>query len=148
MFSSPQASEPGYFVGDIAADDLIRDYDEFSSSYADFAIEHDDLTILKNISDQITLVVLFGTWCHDSVREVPRMIKLLNLVSNNNILLRLKAVAPDKAVKLSPQDNVADYQLKYTPTFVVYRGGVEIGRIIERPEHSLTQDLSQILQRD
>ena len=86
--------------------------------------------------------MLFGTWCHDSKREVPRLLSLLNKldVPENQInLIGLNFMKNDS------QDRGKKFQIKKTPTFVFLRNQKEIGRIVEMPEISLEADLLKIL---
>lgn len=135
-----QASDRRDHVGDISPIQLIEQFGEFSSSYQAFEVDQFELAALRAINDKVTIVALFGTWCHDSKREVPRLIKLLEAVANSNIVLTLKAVGRDK------KGLDESFKFKYTPTFIIYRQDVEIGRIVERPKLTLTEDLTLILQ--
>jgi thioredoxin 1 len=84
--------------------------------------------------------VLFGTWCHDSQREVPRLLKLLDSSKVALASLKLVAVGYDKR---DPEGIAARYQLKYSPTIIVLTAGEELGRLVEKPKASIASDLSQ-----
>lgn len=86
----------------------------------------------------LELVVLFGTWCHDSVREVPR---LMALVQALGLKATYFAVSRDKE---EPMVVVERYHLRHTPTVVVLRNGEEIGRIVERPHTNWLEDLQAL----
>jgi thioredoxin 1 len=87
----------------------------------------------------IQLVVLFGSWCHDSAREVPRLLK--SLPATRGVTTQFIAIDRDKA---EPRALVESYQLRYTPTVIALRGGVEVGRIIEQPEGSWLSHLARL----
>lgn len=89
----------------------------------------------------LSLLVLFGSWCHDSEREVPRLLKLLNQSGVKLQSLQLHAVNQQKQ---HPAQLHLQYQLQYTPTIVVLQGNTELGRIVERPIVSLAADLATI----
>ena len=129
------------FVGPMAAEALLSDYSEFTGHYHDYQPSPADIESLAAVDRPTTLLVMFGTWCHDSAREVPRLLKLLAAADNPQLTLKLLAVPVSK--QLLPQTR--DFNLRYTPTIVVLRDGVELGRIIERPRQSLAGDLRQIL---
>lgn len=97
---------------------------------------------LKSVASPIKIIGVFGFWCHDSQREVPRMIELLKTVDNPNIKVQFIALDTDKE---EPNNRHQDYQVKFTPTFIVLKDGVELGRIVEKPKLSLEQDLVTIL---
>ena len=88
------------------------------------------------------IVVVFGTWCHDSQREVPRLLNLIEKVKRNHpeveFTTTLHAVAPSEQ---RDQAIVNQYQLTYVPTIMLFSDGQEIGRIIERSEKSLALDM-------
>ena len=129
------------FVGPMTADTLLSDYGEFAGHYRDFEASDRDIAALAAIGQPTRLLVMFGTWCHDSAREVPRLLKLIAAADNPNLKLELLAVPVSK--QLLPQTQ--EYKLRYTPTIVVLREGRELGRIVERPTSSLGADLRRIL---
>lgn len=122
------------FVGTISAEQLNQDYSNFNREYVDYNVSNQDVALVKGIKGPIVIKALFGTWCHDSVREIPRLAKLLSAANNANISATLIAVDRKKTTD-------AAYQLKYTPTIIVYQNNQEIGRIIESPKKSIAQDI-------
>ena len=90
----------------------------------------------------IEIYVLFGTWCHDSQREVPRFLQLLNSLNIQENYIHLIGL---NFLKNEPLDRGKHFQIKKTPTFVFLRNQKEIGRIVEMPEISLEADLLKIL---
>lgn len=113
----------------------------------------DLVTVLAEGSDGISIICVLGSWCGDSRREVPRFWQLQNLMSDAAIPLEMIAVgrtdAPEAMVWEAEHEIVPDYRSRYdvtfVPTFIVYDGDMEIGRIIETPEVSLEADLARIL---
>ena len=85
---------------------------------------------------------MFGTWCHDSEREVPRLLKILDALGVGDERVTLIALDWDKR---EPRDRARDAGVKFTPTFIFYLDGSEAGRIVERPEVSLEQDIARIV---
>lgn len=127
------------FSGELSTAALIADYPKFEQQYQAFTPSAEELTAMQQLAGK-ELVVLFGTWCHDSQREVPRLLKLLEQSKVNIKSLKLVAVGYDKR---DPQGIAEHYNLKYTPTIIVLDEGEELTRVIETPTHSLAQDLSQ-----
>lgn len=126
------------FVGEITADKLHQTFSEFEHEFSSYQVSHEDIELIKSVSSPIHLTALFGTWCHDSVREIPRLTKLLVHASNNNITSTLIAV--------DRQKNTDDtYRLRYTPTIIVYQNNQEIGRIVESPKQSIAKDIVNML---
>lgn len=103
---------------------------------------------LKRASlSKATIKVIFGSWCGDSKREVPRFLKLLSAASFPADRLTLIGVDDSLDVyKQSPQREEAGLHIYRVPTFVVYENGKETGRIVEFPAESLERDLLRILE--
>ncbi len=131
----------GFHTGDIDQQQLLSRYPAFASQFQSFQPTAVDKAQMASIKESIQIVVLFGTWCHDSQREVPRLLKLLQ--GSENIQLKLFAVNTQKS---DTQGVARQHQLRYTPTFIVIKNGQEIGRIVEKPTQSLAQDLVTIIQ--
>ena len=81
---------------------------------------------------------MFGTWCHDSKREVPRMLRILDSAGVGTEQISLIGVDINKA---EPKGREKLYNLRNTPTLILLKNGKEVGRIIERPNVSLEADL-------
>lgn len=95
-----------------------------------------------------TIQVFLGTWCGDSKREVPRLIKVLNKagVPEKNIEL-ICLTSADSLYKQSPTHEERGREIYRVPTVVFSQNGKEIGRITEFPVESLERDLVAIISR-
>lgn len=133
------ANDEKPFRGELSAESLIADYEKFTLQYQSFAPSTEDLSAMQKLAGK-ELLVLFGTWCHDSQREVPRFLKLLEQSQVNIKSVKLVAVGYDKR---DPQGLAEQYKLKYTPTIIVLDEGKEIARMIEKPDKSIAHDLTQ-----
>lgn len=129
---------PSYAVGAVSKQTLLENYQSFAQNYAEHQLSVEDSQAIAQLPDELTIKVFFGTWCHDSEREVPRLLKAFNEKSN-----RIELIALDYN-KSEPQGGAEKAKIKFTPTFVVYHNNIEIGRIIERPEDSLAEDILQL----
>ena len=127
-----------YPVGDITKKSLLEQYDEFAQKYNKFSFERP--TYIE--TEDITVKVLFGTWCHDSKREVPKMLKIFESYGLEDKSISLVAVNPEKN---EPITTINEFNLEFTPTFVFFRNGEEIGRIVEKPNQSLLEDFKLII---
>lgn len=140
LFVAPLAiADKSPFVGEISTTRLLADYAKFNKEFAVFTPSNDELAKIQQL-DGKDIVVLFGTWCHDSEREVPRLLKLIAQSEVAFKSLTLVGVGYDKR---DPQGIAQQYNLKYTPTMIVLDDGKEIARMIEKPKVSLASDLSQ-----
>lgn len=99
---------------------------------------------IKNLQVDFEIKIILGTWCSDSQTQVPRFIKILDEINYNTTDLLLICLNRDKKVDNFP---IYKYNIERVPTFIIYRGDVEIGRIIETPTQTLEQDLLDILSK-
>ena len=116
-----------YAVGDISIKTLFENHEGFQDNYEEYQPGNLlDPALFRGVE----IYMLFGTWCHDSKREVPRLLSLLNKldVPENQInLIGLNFMKNDS------QDRGKKFQIKKTPTFVFLKNQKEIGRIVEMP---------------
>jgi thiol-disulfide isomerase/thioredoxin len=124
--------------GSIEIEELFYQYPIFKKGYDNYVPLQ--LSTLKY--DDINVVVFFGTWCHDSKRELPKALKIFNKIGINDENIELIAVGLDKK---EPLGRAAKLNLMYTPTLIFFRGSKEIGRIIEKPVISLEKDIELII---
>ncbi len=89
-----------------------------------------------------SFVVVGGTWCGDSKRGMPHIFSLFEQlgIPESNILL----VGVNEA-KQEPKELCKQYAVTFVPTLIVYRNGLEIGRIVEHPQQSWHDDLAAIV---
>lgn len=120
-------------------------YDE---SYKNYAVDITAAQQLKPLLQNKHMEVFLGSWCGDSRREVPRMIKVLKEAGMDTSKLSIVFVDNSSAnYKQSPQHEERGKNIHHVPSFIVYDGNKEMGRIIESPLLSLEKDLLCILQQ-
>ena len=119
----------------------------FDEEYNRYQIDEPSLTELKKEKlNSYSLVVFVGSWCSDSHREFPRLIKILNALKYNTEKMQIIAVNRKKE---SPAGEEGLYNISRVPTIIVKKYGKEIGRITEMPETGfLEKDLLNILKKD
>lgn len=92
----------------------------------------------------VKVEVFFATWCGDSKYQVPRFLRMAELAQMPDSCLQLIALDGNKCGPCGEEQN---RQIHRVPTFIVSRGGVELGRIVEWTDRSLAEDLWRILSR-
>ncbi|HVX51634.1 MAG TPA: thioredoxin family protein, partial [Chitinophagaceae bacterium] len=118
----------------------------FDKSYNSYTLDTSAIHILQSHLQGKTIEVFLGSWCGDSKREVPRLVKILQAASFDTVKLRLIFVDNSLAkYKQSPQHEEAGKTIHHVPTIIVYGNGREEGRIIETPVVSLEKDLLSIV---
>ena len=123
--------------------------------YSDwYTQEHDEYSMDQNAMAELKkeklksykIIVVLGTWCEDSHREVPRLFKILEALDFPDSKLSLIAVNRKYE---APGGEEGIYNIQKVPTIIVQKYGKEIGRIIESPKSGyLERDLLEILKKD
>lgn len=90
------------------------------------------IAFLHSFAEPVHIKILFGTWCHDSKREVPAFMKIMELIDNPHF--ETEYIGVTKAKK-DPEGRTVHLTLERTPTFIIYLNKKEIGRIIENQLH-------------
>ena len=90
--------------------------------------------------------VFMGTWCSDSRREVPRLMKILEGLDFPEDQLTIVAVNRSLTqFKQSPGDEETGKNIHRVPTMIFLKQGKEVNRIVETPVESLERDIQKIV---
>lgn len=117
----------------------------FTPEYDSYEVDEPTIEALKKHKlTSYNIKVFLGTWCGDSHREVPRLMKILDLLKypeNKVVLIALNRK------KEGPNGEETSYSIKRVPTIILEKHGKEIGRIIESPQSTgfLEKDLLEII---
>ncbi len=115
----------------------------FDVNYESYSPDQEILENLRNIDKQnLTIKIVLGTWCPDSRREVPvfyRVVDEIDIPDEKLIFICVNRLKKLPGIDLSP------LEINFVPTFIIYRSGSEIGRIIESPTESIEKDMLKIL---
>ena len=127
----------------------LSSFEEFAPFYAEeYANYEPDKEIIKDLqkinTDDISILIILATWCHDSKEQVPRFMKVFDETGFDE--KKLVMVAVDRQ-KTAGKMSLSDYQIELVPTFIFYRNKEELGRIIETPETTLESDFLNLLKK-
>ena len=123
----------------------LPDYGERMRTYSPDAVAVEMIADTMKPEDRIE--VYMGTWCPDSVREVPKLLKIDDVLKQKyGKSIPLEFVAIDKS-KTKPEALLAGKNVEKVATFIYYRGERELGRIVERPAGLFEDDLLVIVAR-
>ena len=92
--------------------------------------------------DNYRIELYMGVKCHDSEREVPRLIKILNELKFSDDKLKIFLLKRDKT---SDSGFEKGKNITNTPTIIFYRDSMEINRIVEFPIETLERDIYKII---
>lgn len=131
-----------YYVGEIEAEKILTDFPKFTKHQDDVFYSDDQIAELKLIKQPTQVKIYFAQWCHDSQREVPRLIQLFKQVNNNNIDVWLYSL---DTAKSDPLGLAKEANIKRTPTIILYQDEKEVGRILEVPRMDWASDITNML---
>lgn len=136
-----------YLLGKINKNGLTTEHynNWFSTNYNSYQPNEVVISVLKNILSDYTIKLFLGTWCGDSKREVPGFLKILDVASFPENQLEMIALSSKQGMyKKSPENYEVGLNIHRVPTFIIYKDGKEVGRIIEFPVETLEKDLLNI----
>ena len=121
----------------------INQLKEYTKDWAsNYNANSDVLAKIKPLIKKRGIVLIMGTWCEDSEREIPALINILESINYDITKMRIIAVDEDK---ITPNFIEKDYELINIPTIIFYENGNEINRIVEFPIKSIEEDILDIL---
>ena len=113
---SPQSLEAmadryRYPLGDISQAELFERHEVFKRNYDAYEVTAE----IDGLPADLKVKIVFGTWCHDSEREVPRVLKLLAASGVKEESISLIAL---DILKKEPTGREKALGVKNTPTFI------------------------------
>lgn len=118
----------------------------FSKNHEEYMVNKSITKKLKDSLNQYEIKVFLGTWCGDSKKEVPRFYKIIEAAKFPENQLQVIALdRTEDAYKQSPNREEKGLNIHRVPTFIFYRNGKEINRIVEHPKETLERDMLSIV---
>lgn len=137
-----------FLVGKITWDGLnANPYNAwFEKGFENYVVDETLVNMFKEQLGEHEIKLFLGTWCGDSKREVPRFLKILKAASFPLENIEIVALDRRKAhYKTSPTGEEKGLNIIKVPTFIFFKDGQEINRIVESPIESLEEDLMKIV---
>ncbi len=139
-----------FLLGPIQIADLEKPpySDWYTESYKAYEPNAEVMERLGKHVDGTEYILFLGTWCEDSQREVPGMIKILDRLGVSRKRLELIGVDErEEQYKKSPGGETETFKVDLVPTLIVRKEGSELGRIVELPWGTLEEDLLEIFEK-
>ncbi len=114
----------------------------WNSAYNMYEVDSVDVEELKVKLEDVDIKIVMGTWCSDSRTEVPHFYKILDGINYPEEKVILINVNRDKQ---GLENEVEGLEVNFVPTFIFYKAGEEIGRIIEMPYETLEKDMLELV---
>jgi hypothetical protein len=102
--------------------DYVKQNMGFQRGYEAYQPDLETVARIASAAPNARMVVVAENWCGDSRRLVPAMARIVEQL-------------PGWQVEVHTWNDV-----RAIPTFIVYRGERELGRIVERTRHGLLED--------
>lgn len=121
---------------------ILKDKD-WNQRYLDYEPDSSMIDTLKSKVDKnLRIDVYLAFWCGDSKRNVPLFLKIIDQVGKE---VRVHYFSVDRKPSRDIKYFVDKLKVERVPTFIFYRDGKEIGRIIENPQKNMLEDFLEIL---
>ncbi|MGB7392820.1 MAG: thioredoxin family protein [Pricia sp.] len=144
LFTGQAQENEEMLLGKISLSDLQKGpySDWFVSNFEKYKVKDAKAGNLKNLLEGVDIKIFMGTWCSDSQREVPRFYKIMNALGYPLDGIELFALDREKT---GPDNLEKGFDIQRVPTFIFYKDGEALGRIVEYPIESLETDMMKIL---
>ena len=131
-------------VGTASLDSLLTEpFDDwFEQFYREAQPDPATVQAIAPLLEEVQIHAFIGTWCEDSQREVPKFVKILEGAGYPVDQVRLITMTREKS---TPQKYEEGLHVTNVPTFIFYKDGKELNRIVEFPIESLESDMLKIL---
>ena len=132
-------------LGPLTKEAILKSVPDWEGVAAAYQPKTDCLQKLKTLQQPVRIEIYLGTWCSDSKSHVSAYFKILDMADNPLIQTAYIGIPRDKESRskyLPPAKTI-----EKLPTFLVYKDGKELGRIIETPVKSVEEDLLAILNK-
>lgn len=136
-----QAKPP--ILGWVTRAQIEAEHPEFRTAGPGAASDRSVSSALAGVSPGARVEVFFGSWCSDSRRELSRFWSALDLLSDKPPF-EVHYLGVDRS-KREPSEALAGREILFVPTFVVSRGGHEVGRVVESAPKGIEYDLLDLL---
>ena len=129
-------------VGPTSREQLVAALPRWGDAIERAPVDEEASRALASVPAGAHVDVYLGTWCGDSRREVTRFLRALEHAPEPRPFT-VALIGVDRA-KQAP-GLPADLDLRYVPTFVVRRGGAEVGRVVESAPRGIERELVDLL---
>ena len=118
----------------------------FTKNYDNYNVNEKIVDKLKDSLNNHTIKVFLGTWCGDSKKEIPRFYNIIDMAKFPKDQLEVIALdRKEEAYKQGPNGEEKGMRIHRVPTFIFYKDGQEVNRIVEHPKETLERDMLNIV---
>lgn len=114
----------------------------FESNYNNYSPDTTVLRKIENLIQSYDIITIIGTWCSDTRRDIPKLMKILDSIAFDYNKLTMISVGRNMK---DITDKASELKVELVPTIIFLKNGVEKGRIVESPESLIEEDIYQII---
>ncbi len=139
----PLVSAVAQTTEDLTKEKILASNQQWQDKYDTYEPAAELLDALKTrFGTDMKVDVYLGLWCPDSRNHVPPFIKILDRLG---VSVPVRYVGVPRKASRDVKFYVEEMNVEKVPTFIFYREGKEIGRIIENPKATLLEDMVDIV---
>ena len=142
-FPSHAPDDPSVLVGPVSRESVEEAVPAWVQAEGESHPDAAAAQALTKVEPGAEVVVFLGTWCGDSRREVSRFWRALDEIGGP-VPFKIELNAVDRQ-KNDPIGLAKASDIRFVPTFIVKRGGKEVGRIVETSPNGIETDLGALL---
>jgi hypothetical protein len=135
--------EPPSLLGPVSREQIEEAEPSWVAAQVGASPDVEAARALAGVEPGAEVTIYLGTWCSDSRREVPRFWRALD-EAGGSVPFAIDYIAVDRAAKRPPELE-SEVGLRFVPTFIVRRGGEEVGRVVETSPDGIEKDLLALL---
>jgi thiol-disulfide isomerase/thioredoxin len=123
--------------------DFLSNHIELRTNMGIYNLDEEEIKSIKEAIEDIEIKVFTGSWCPDCRLQVPRFFSIIMALGDEDFSLEIIDVSRD----MNDENNLTEILcVMAIPTFIFFKKGEELGRIIERPKGRMEEDILEILE--
>jgi thiol-disulfide isomerase/thioredoxin len=125
--------------------DFLSSHPELRANVGIYNLDKGVVESIKENIEDVEIKVFTGSWCPDCRVNVPRFFSIILAMDDEDFGMEIIEVSRD----MSDENNMAErLGVMAIPTFIFFKDGEELGRIIENPQGRMEEDIAEILNRN
>lgn len=140
-----QRKVPGMLLGDFNIEELNKPpySDWYTPTYNKTVLDEARVAYLGTLLKDIEIVGFVGSWCGDTKRELPNLLRILDELDFDDSKIQL--IGADRNYQV-PDGSNKDWNIERVPTFIFLKDKQEVGRFVEYADENLLEDIIKILE--
>jgi hypothetical protein len=131
-------------LGTSAKSDLMNDkaFSWFREGYSTYQPDARAVSTIRSQAQTLHIEVFGGTWCSDTHDLLPGFYKGMDAAGLTDSQITLHLVNREKK---TPDGSAEKYHITNVPTFIIFKGDKQLGKIVESPKTTVEGDIAAIL---